>query len=322
MGERVVVTGGAGFVGSHLADALLARGDDVHVVDNLANGRREQVPADATFHELDVSDVAALAQLGDAIGPIDRWYHLAAQADVRVSVQDPAFDARVNVIGTISVLQAARAHSAPVIFSSTGGAIYGEMDGPAPEGAPELPTSPYGAAKLAAEVFLAQDYRLHGGAHAALRYANVYGPRQDPHGEAGVVAIFGGRIHERRPATIYGDGTQTRDYVYVADVVAATIAAGDAAAQGRDAHLRSGGRIPTWNVGTGVETNVLELWDAMERVSGTAIGHEFAPRRAGEVQRSVLDAGRLRRELGVACDTPLETGLAATIEWLGGRVRA
>jgi len=323
MGERVVVTGGAGFIGSHLADALVARGDDVHVVDNLATGRRAQVPEGASFHEVDVSDVEALSALAEQIGPITRWFHLAAQADVRVSVADPAFDARVNVIGTISVLKAARLHGAPVVFASTGGAIYGEVDDPAKEAHPQLPPSPYGAAKLAGEVFLAQDARLNGPRHAVLRYANVYGPRQDPHGEAGVVAIFGGRVLAGEAARIFGDGEQERDYVYVADVVAATIAAGDAAASGSDADLRGDGLlIPIYNVGTGMATSVLELWDVTERIAGTSLGRDFHPKREGELLRSVLDASLTRTRLGVALDTSLDEGLAATISWLDSRREA
>ncbi|MCW2956415.1 MAG: NAD-dependent epimerase/dehydratase family protein [Thermoleophilia bacterium] len=322
MADRVVVTGGAGFIGSHLAEALVARGDDVHVVDNLATGRRSQVPDAATFHELDVSDIDSLEAFASNVGPITRWYHLAAQADVRVSVADPAFDARVNVIGTIAVLKAARAHGALVTFASTGGAIYGECTAPAPESTPELPASPYGAAKLAAEVFLGQDARLYGGRHTILRYANVYGPRQDPHGEAGVVAIFGGRVLRGESARIFGDGTQTRDYVYVGDVVAATIAAADAAADGSDADLRATGTLPVYNVGTGTETSVLELWDTAERAAGTALGRNFEPAREGEILRSVLDASHARERLGVTFDTPLQDGLAATITWLDERVEA
>ena len=320
VGERVVVTGGAGFIGSHLADALVARGDDVHVVDNFATGRREQVPAAATVHELDVSDVDALVALADRIGPVDRWFHLAAQADVRVSVDDPALDARVNVIGTVAVLAAARRHGAAVTFASTGGAIYGEVAEPAPESHAEHPPSPYGAAKLAGEVFLAQDARLSGAPHAVLRFANVYGPRQDPHGEAGVVAIFAGRVLQGEPARVFGDGQQTRDYVYVGDVVAATIAASDAAADGSDVDLRAGGlEVPIYNVGTGVATSVVELWAAMQSAAGTSLDTDFHPARAGEILRSVLDPTRARTRLGVACDTPFNEGLAATIAWLGGR---
>jgi UDP-glucose 4-epimerase len=323
VGERVVVTGGAGFIGSHLADALVARGDDVHVVDNLSTGRREQVPDAATFHQLDVSDVEAMSKLATEIGPVARWYHLAAQADVRVSVEEPAYDATVNVIGTIAVLAAARLHAAPVTFASTGGAIYGEVTEPADESHRELPPSPYGAAKLASEVYVAQDARLHGASHAVVRFANVYGPRQDPHGEAGVVAIFAGRVLDGRPARIFGDGLQTRDYVYVADVVAATIAAADAAAAGNDVDLRDGGLVvPIYNVGTGVATSVVELWDTMERAAGTSNGRDFEAARTGEIRNSVLDAGFTTTRLGVQFDTPFEQGLLATIEWLGGRVQA
>lgn len=323
MGERVVVTGGAGFIGSHLADALVARGDEVHVVDNLATGRREQVPGAATFHELDVSDVDSMVALAQQVGPVARWYHLAAQADVRVSVADPAFDARVNVIGTIAVLAAARVDGAAVTFASTGGAIYGEVSAPADEQHAALPPSPYGAAKLAGEVFLGQDSRLNGGRHAIVRYANVYGPRQDPHGEAGVVAIFAGRILDGRPARIFGSGEQTRDYVYVGDVVAATIAAADAAASGADADLREGGAlVPVYNIGTGRATSVLELWDTMEQACGTSNGRDFQPAREGEILNSVLDASFARERLGVAFDTRLEDGLVATVEWLGGQVEA
>lgn len=323
MGERVVVTGGAGFIGSHLADALVARGDEVHVVDNLATGRRDQVPDAATFHELDVSDVDALGALAASIGPIARWYHLAAQADVRVSVEQPALDATVNVIGTVSVLAAARRDAAMVVLASTGGAIYGEVTEPADEQHAALPPSPYGAAKLASEVYVAQDSRLGGARHAVMRFANVYGPRQDPHGEAGVVAIFAGRVLEGRPCRIFGDGEQTRDYVYVADVVAATIAAGDAAADGSDADLRDGNLVvPIYNVGTGVATSVLQLWDTMERAAGTTNGRDFDAAREGEIRNSVLDASFTTARLGVAFDTPFEQGLLATIEWLGGRVQA
>jgi UDP-glucose 4-epimerase len=323
VGERVVVTGGAGFIGSHLADALVARGDEVHVVDNLATGRRDQVPDGATFHQLDVSDVAALGALAESIGPVARWYHLAAQADVRVSVEEPAFDATVNVIGTISVLAAARRDGAMVTLASTGGAIYGEVTEPANEQQRELPPSPYGAAKLASEVYLAQDSRLSGARHTVVRFANVYGPRQDPHGEAGVVAIFAGRVLEGRPCRIFGDGEQTRDYVYVADVVTATIAAADAAVDGSDADLRDGSLVvPVYNVGTGIATSVLELWDTMERAAGTTNGRDFEAARDGEIRNSVLDASFATARLGVTFETPFETGLLATIEWLGGRVQA
>jgi UDP-glucose 4-epimerase len=310
----VVVTGGAGFIGSHVVDALVARGERVHIVDNLATGRLENVADGATFHELDIRDREALLILAREIGPIERWYHLAAQADVRVSVTDPIFDAEVNLLGTINVLSAARQHGAIVVFSSTGGAMYGAAEPPTTEAYPPRPEAPYGASKLAAEGYLAQDTRLGGAPHVILRYANVYGERQDPHGEAGVVAIFGGRIAEGRAATIFGDGMQTRDYVYVRDVVEATIAAGDAADAGRDTTLRGDGTIPVYNVGTGIETSVLELWAAAERVTGQSLGVVHEAPRLGELQRSALDPTRARAQLGVTLDTSLDTGLARTYE--------
>jgi UDP-glucose 4-epimerase len=237
-----------------------------------------------------------------------------------VSVLEPARDARVNVIGTVAVLAAARQHRAPVIFASTGGAIYGEVPGPVDEHFPERPPSPYGAAKLASEVYLAQDARLHGGAHVALRFANVYGPRQDPHGEAGVVAIFAGRVLAGTPATVFGDGAQTRDYVYVADVVRALQRAGEVARRGDDEHLRdSGATIPVFNVGTGVETSVVDLWRAMCAAHGVELGCDLQPARIGEIQRSVLDATLLARELDVRPETTLHDGLRATIAWLAER---
>jgi UDP-glucose 4-epimerase len=205
----------------------------------------------------------------------------------------------VNAIGTINVLEVARAHDARVVFSSTGGAIYGECDEPAPETAPRQPLAPYGTSKLAGEEYLATYNRLYGTAHTSLRYGNVYGPRQDPHGEAGVVAIFFGRLARGEAPHIFGDGRQTRDYVYVGDVVAATLAAL--------------GRPPgVFNVGTGQEISVLELFEACRRVSGVDLEPVFDPPRLGELQRSALDPDLARRELGFRAETPLDDGLAAT----------
>jgi UDP-glucose 4-epimerase len=282
-----VVTGGAGFVGSHVAEALLARGDEVTVIDDLSTGKRENLPPGATLVEHDVRQPFEV----DA----DVVFHLAAQADVRVSVADPGFDAEVNVLGTIRVLEAARLAGAQVVFASTGGAIYGECERPAREGDERRPLSPYGVSKLAAEEYLAAYNRLHGTRHVALRYGNVYGPRQDPHGEAGVVAIFLERLREGKPLTIFGDGTQTRDYVYVGDVARAT--------------LLAVGHAGVFNVGTGRETSVLEL----ARLAGDAeIQH--APERPGELQRSFLDPARAEAELGFRAEVALEEGLRRTRE--------
>ena len=295
---RAVVTGGAGFIGSHLVDALVARGDDVLVVDDLSTGRRERVNTDARFLQLDIRDAEGVAGAWAADRP-EVCFHLAAQADVRVSVADPARDAEVNVLGTINVLQASHEHETQVVFSSTGGAIYGECEEPAPETAPREPISPYGTSKLAGEEYLAMANRLYGEGHVALRFGNVYGPRQDPHGEAGVVAIFFGRLLEGQPPRIFGDGSQTRDYVYVGDVVQATLSAAG----------HAGG---VFNVGTGTETSVVDLAAACMRVSGVELEPVFEPARLGELQRSVLDPALAERELGFRTAVDLEAGLAET----------
>jgi UDP-glucose 4-epimerase len=300
---RAVVTGGAGFIGSHVVDALLARGDEVHVVDDLSKGKRTNVPAGAEFHESDIR--GEVSEVFDFARP-DVCFHLAAQADVRVSVERPDFDADVNVLGTLHVLEAARRHGTKVVFSSTGGAIYGECDGPADEEHPRNPLSPYGVSKLAAEEYISAYSRLYGSAHVSLRYGNVYGPRQDPHGEAGVVAIFMKRLREGGTPRIFGDGTQTRDYVYVGDVVEATLAAA--------AH--PGGVL---NVGTGVETSVLDLYERIQRATGLEREPEFADPRPGELQRSVLDRSRARTELGWEPKQSLDDGLAATWAWISSQ---
>ena len=295
---RAIVTGGAGFIGSHVADALVARGDEVHVVDNLATGKRENVPPGATLLVEDI--LQPLDAVFDGVRP-EICFHLAAQADVRVSVERPEFDASVNVLGTIGVLKAAQRHGTEVVFSSTGGAIYGECERPAPEESERRPMAPYGTSKLAGEEYLATYNRLHATRHVSLRYGNVYGPRQDPHGEAGVVAIFFQRLASGETPRIFGDGRQTRDYVYVGDVVRATLAAAS----------KDGG---VFNVGTGVETSVVELYELCRRVSGIDTEPEFAPPRLGELQRSVLDIGLAQRELGWRPEQPLEDGLRATWE--------
>jgi UDP-glucose 4-epimerase len=297
---RAVVTGGAGFIGSTLVDALLARGDEVHVVDDLSTGRREQVAGGATLHVNDIRE--PLGAVFTEARP-EVVFHLAAQVDVRRSVADPAEDARTNVIGTLNVLEAARTHDAQVLLASTGGAIYGECERPATEDDPRLPVSPYGTSKLAAEEYLATWNRLYGSRHVALRLGNVYGPRQDPHGEAGVVAIFLAKIRDGQPATVFGDGSQTRDYVASADVVRAFVAA-----VGVDGGV--------FNVGTGVETSVLQLWEACLAATGKEADSVHAEPRLGELQRSVLDPARAARALGWRAELALPEGLRRTWEWL------
>jgi UDP-glucose 4-epimerase len=297
---RVIVTGGAGFIGSHVVDALAARGDDVVVVDSLATGKRENVPASAELVEHDIRQ--PLDGIFDDHRP-EAVLHLAAQADVRVAVERPDEDAAVNVLGTVNVLEAARRHGAQVIFSSTGGAIYGECNEPALETKTLEPMSPYGTSKLAGEEYLSTYNRLHGTIHVSLRYANVYGPRQDPHGEAGVVAIFLGALARGEQPHIFGDGTQTRDYVYVGDVARATVSA-----------LGQEGGV--FNIGTGRETSVLELYELCRAAAGSSVEATHAPARLGELQRSSLDTGRAANELGFAAMVGLEDGLAATWDWV------
>jgi UDP-glucose 4-epimerase len=294
----VVVTGGAGFIGSHVVEALLRRGDEVHVVDTLVSGKRENVPAAATLHELEIRD-EALVPLCAELGA-DAIVHFAAQADVRVSVARPQFDADVNVLGTLRVLEAAQGTGAKIVFSSTGGAIYGECDAPATEASPRRPLAPYGTSKLCGEEYLATYNRLYGSTHVALRFANVYGPRQNPHGEAGVVAIFFGLLAQGKPCTVFGTGSQQRDYVHAADVARATLAAFDL----------PGGVV---NVGTGRATSDLELYRAVSAVAGVDADPLFAPARLGDLQRSVLDVTHAREALGWEPEVTLEQGLAETL---------
>jgi len=274
----------------------------VTVVDDLSNGKRENVPEGARLVERDIRD-----GLGDVLAeaPPEVCFHLAAQVDVRISVDRPTHDASVNVLGTIEVLEAARAHDTQVVFSSTGGAIYGECDGPAAESAERRPLAPYGVSKLAGEEYLAAYNRLYGTKHISLRYGNVYGPRQDPHGEAGVVAIFLGALAHEQAPRIFGDGRQTRDYVYAGDVARASLAAAG----------HAGG---VFNVGTSLETSVVELYELCRRVAGSTLEAIEAPARLGELQRSVLDVSLAERELGWRPEVTLEDGLRLTWESIAG----
>jgi UDP-glucose 4-epimerase len=307
---RALVTGGAGFIGSNLVDALLARGDAVTVVDDLSTGRRSNLDAalaaGAELAELDIRDAAALAERVATARP-DVVFHLAAQIDVRRSLADPAFDAAVNVGGTANLLEAMRAAGSPrIVFVSTGGAIYGEGEGkalPLGEDAPIEPFSAYGQSKFAAEGYLALYERLYGLSGVSLRLGNVYGPRQDPLGEAGVIAIFCGKLRGGERPTVFGDGRQTRDYIYVGDVVAAALAAAQSGASG------------PINIGTGIETDVLELAARLAEIGGAEdFEPELAPPRAGEVQRISLDAGRAERELDWRATTALGDGLRLTLD--------
>jgi UDP-glucose 4-epimerase len=295
---RALVTGGAGFIGSHVVDALLARGDEVHVLDDLSSGRRENVAAAAVFHEADIRDPdTALA----AARP-ELVFHLAAQASVIVSVQRPADDADVNVLGTVRMLEAAREHGAKLVFASTGGAIYGDVPHPVEEDHPRAPVSPYGTAKLAGEEYVLTWNRLYATQHVILRYGNVYGPRQDPHGEAGVVAIFLQKVARGEVPTIFGDGSQVRDYVYVRDVARATLAAVDA-------------EPDVFNVGSGSGSSLLELVEKMREAVGRPFPVEHAPERIGELHHIELDVTRAARQLGWQPETPLEDGLREAWEY-------
>ncbi len=299
---RAIVTGGAGFIGSHLVDALLVRGGEVHVVDDLSTGSRENLTGTVELHELDIRD-EALEQLVGRLRP-EVVFHLAAQADVGTSVERPTFDAEVNVLGTIRVLEAARGADARVVFASSGGAIYGECERPAREEDEGRPLSPYAASKLAGEVYLATWDRLHGGSgHVSCRFANVYGPRQRPTLEGGVVAIFLDRMRDGRATEIFGDGKQTRDFVFVGDVVAALLAASEAPRGG------------VYNVGSGIATSVVELHRLCAEAAGAEREPGFAPARPGDLQHSVVDPSLAERELGWRAGTSLAAGLAQTWDW-------
>ena len=315
---RAVVTGGAGFIGSHLTDALIGRGDEVLVVDDFSSGRRENLePAcdqGARIAEVSITDRSALIDAIVGFHP-QSVFHLGAQVDVRRSVADPEFDASVNVLGTVNVLDALVAAGADssLVFASTGGAIYGEGDGlplPLSEGASPAPEAQYGTSKLAAELYLALYGRMYDLRTVPLRFGNVYGPRQDPHGEAGVVAIFCGLLRRNEPLRVFGDGLQTRDYVYVGDVVAAILAADTRL------HAGDGGQLGPLNVGTGVETSVLDLVGGLGTVAGLKPDVRHAPARKGEVSRISIDPAAAAESIGWRATTDLESGLRRTYEAL------
>jgi UDP-glucose 4-epimerase len=296
--STAIVTGGAGFIGSNLADALLAQGREVHIVDDLSKGLMTKVPEGAHFHELDIRDMAEMVRLAQRTHP-SVVFHLAAQADVRKAIENPGFDAAVNITGTLNVLEAARAVGARVVFASTGGAGYGEYAGlpiPTPETCETRPMSHYGMSKMAGEGYCGLYGRLYGLQTAVLRLGNVYGPRQDAHGEAGVVSIFAGRMLDGVRPKVFGDGMQTRDYVYVGDVVRAFLAA------------ETGPAGVVLNIGTGREVTVLDLLVGL----GCDLEPEFAPAREGELLRSALDPARAREVLGWEPIMDLEEGLQAT----------
>jgi UDP-glucose 4-epimerase len=307
MAERAVVTGGAGFIGSHVVDSLVRDGYEVLVIDDMSAGDPARLAPEAELAKVDITDDAALAAAFDAFRP-QAVFHLAAQASVVASVADPGRDCTVNVLGTLNVAEAARRHSAPLVFTSTGGALYGD-DAPLPttEAQVPLPLSPYGASKLAAEAYVRSWSAAHGIPNAVMRLGNIYGPRQTPHGEAGVVAIFSYRLWAGEPCTLFGHGAPTRDYVHVLDVVAALRAAG--------------GKSGIYNVGTGVETDVATLYARLAAAAGSTAEPALAELRAGELRRSSLDASRARAELGWAPQVALADGLASTYEAMAGDFR-
>lgn len=300
---RVLVTGGAGFIGSHVCDAFIERGDEVWALDDLSHGHAARLPEGAELVTETVLNASAVSELVARTAP-ETICHLAAQVDVRVSVASPARDAEVNVLGTINVLEAARRANARVVFVSTGGALYGERAPiPSVESTPPEPGSPYGVAKFCAEQYVGLYNRLYGTEHAILRFANVYGPRQGASGEAGVVSVFCGSSIRGEPLTIYGDGKQTRDYVYVGDCVTAVLAAADY------------GKAGVWNVGSGSEVNVLDLATLVAQLTGNSSQPVFAPARTGELARSALACAQARQDLQWQPGVPLTEGVQAVVNW-------
>jgi UDP-glucose 4-epimerase len=316
MTHRLLVAGGAGFIGSHLVDAALAAGWSVDVLDDLSSGKRGNLPTGVTLHQLDVRGPEARALV--ASGRYDLLDIQAAQVDVRVSVRDPHRDLDINVMGLVNLLEGVAAGGIRrVVWASSGGVLYGEAAHlPTPESAPKLPVSPYGVSKLAGEQILRVLGALRGFETVALRYANVYGPRQDPHGEAGVCSIFGGRLLRGEPVTVFGTGKQTRDYVFVADVARANMQALTAALPaGR------GADEVAFNIGTGRETSVLELLQRFGEAVGAEPKIEFAPARAGELDRSTLDPAQAGRALGWKPAVGLSDGIRTLVDWLRTEVR-
>ena len=315
MAKTVLVTGGAGFIGSHVADRFLAAGWEVTILDNLSSGREENLPPNARFILGDITSPEAATLV--RAGHFDVMCHLAAQIDVRRSVLDPVYDATRNILGTLNLMEAVKAGGYPtrVVFSSTGGALYGDFDPPpSAETDAKDPEAPYGIAKLSVEYYLAYYARVHGLDTVALRYGNVYGPRQDPHGEAGVVAIFCNRILDGRTLTVYGNGEQTRDYVYAGDVAAANFSAATST-------LPAPGRLDAraFNIGTSIETSVNTLATTLQSVSGATAAIDYAPARSGELARSALHTDKARELLRWAPSVTIGDGLANTYAYFAGR---
>jgi UDP-glucose 4-epimerase len=313
---KALVTGGAGFIGSHVADLFIGNGWDVTIVDDLSSGKSENLPKQGQFHQIGVTSPEFSRLVGS--GHFDVVAHLAAQIDVRKSVADPVADANANILGTLNLMEALRmnASGTRVVFTSTGGALYGDLTTPPNfETYPKDPESPYAIAKLSVEYYLAYYSRVHGRDYAAVRFGNVYGPRQDPHGEAGVVAIFCGRILNGRPLTVFGDGLQTRDYVYVGDVA-------------RSVWLAATGPLPEkgpldargFNIGTGKGTTVLEVARLLQEAAGKDVPIEHAPNRPGEQRESFVNADKARELLGWAPEVTLAEGLAKTYDWFSRHI--
>jgi UDP-glucose 4-epimerase len=313
---KLLITGGAGFIGSHVADHFLIKGFDVTIVDDLSTGKRENVPDKARFHEMGINSKEFAQLVRD--GRFDVIAHLAGQIDVRKSVADPVADATANILGTLNLMQAVNVTDAPtrVVFTSTGGVLYGDFNTPPNvETFPKDPESPYAISKLSIEYYLAYYGRVHNRDVIALRFGNVYGPRQDPHGEAGVVAIFCGRILNDRPLTVFGDGLQTRDYVYVGDVARAVWLAATQP-------LPEKGRLDAraFNIGTGEGTSVLEIARVLQQAARSNVPIEFAPRRPGEQQQSFVEVTKAREILGWMPEVSLADGLAKTYAWFAGQM--